>query len=188
MTNENMRQDTNREARTNALLRRPPELLNNPYFRTVWERTSEAMALSDADGIVFAANGAYLHLYEYTPEEVIGHSFSIIFPEEARAQAIEQYKAVFTASDATPHLAAEAGGSDPYFESTVQRGDGEVRTVQSRIEYIYEDNQRVAILSIIRDITEQKQAQAALDLSEARASGCWWRLCRRPCLFVTMRG
>ena len=71
-------------------------------------------------------------------------------------------------SDATPYVAAHAADSDPYFESTVQRGDGEVRTVQSRIEYIYENNQRVAMLSIIRDITAQKQAQAALDLSETR--------------------
>ena len=40
--------------------------------------------------------------------------------------------------------------------------------MQSRIEYIYENSQRVAMLSIIRDITAQKQAQAALDLSETR--------------------
>ncbi len=126
------------------------------------------MALSDAGGIVIAANPAYLQLYEYQPEEVIGHSFSIVFPEQARPQVIEEYKAVFAASDATPHVAAHAADSDPYFESTVRRGDGEVRTVQSRIEYIYENDQRVAMLSIIRDITEQKQAQAALGLSETR--------------------
>ena len=126
------------------------------------------MALSDADGIVIAANQAYLQLYEYKVEEVIGHSFSIIFPEQARPQVIEEYKAVFAARDATPHVAAHAADSDPYFESTVQRGDGEVRTVQSRIEYIYANDQRVAMLSIIRDVTAQKQAQAALDLSETR--------------------
>ncbi len=149
-------------------LGRPPELLDNPYFRTIWERASDAMALSDADGIVVAANPAYLQLYEYKAEEVIGHSFSIIFPEQARPRVIEEYKAVFAASDASPHLAAHAADSDPYFESTVRRGDGEVRTVQSRIEYIYENHQRVAMLSIIRDITEQKQTQEALDLSETR--------------------
>ena len=60
------------------------------------------MALSDADGIVFAANPAYLQLYEYKPEEVIGHSFSIIFPEQARPQVIEQYKAVFAAQRRHP--------------------------------------------------------------------------------------
>jgi PAS domain S-box-containing protein len=164
IVNEDMRHDTIGPADTNALwLSRPPELLNNPYFRTVWERASDAMALSDADGIVIAANPAYLHLYEYKPEEVIGQSFSIIFPEQARPQAIEQYKAVFAASGATPHVAAQATDDDPYFESTVRRGDGEVRTVQSRIEYIYENNQRVTMLSIIRDITEQKQAQVQLE-------------------------
>ena len=68
------------------------------------------MALSDADGIVFAANPAYLQLYEYKPEEVIGHSFSIIFPAAARPQVIEQYKAVFAAHDATPHCGCSRCG------------------------------------------------------------------------------
>ena len=63
-------------------LRRPSELLHNTYFRIVWERASDAMAFSDADGIVLAANAAYLGLYGYSADEVIGHSFAIIFPKK----------------------------------------------------------------------------------------------------------
>ena len=64
-------------------------------FRAVWEATSEAMALSDPDGTVVAVNPAYCALYGLTPAQVVGQSFAIIFPEEMRAAAVEQYHAVF---------------------------------------------------------------------------------------------
>src|SRR5215203_1590225 len=54
-------------------------------FRAVWEATSEAMALSDPDGIVLAVNPAYCALYGLIPEQVVSRSFAIIFPEAARA-------------------------------------------------------------------------------------------------------
>lgn len=37
------------------------------------------MAISDKDGILVSANKAYLNLYGYTKDEIIGHNFSIIF-------------------------------------------------------------------------------------------------------------
>ncbi|HEX2280721.1 MAG TPA: PAS domain S-box protein [Thermomicrobiales bacterium] len=58
-------------------------------FRAVWEATSEAMALSDPDGTVMAVNPAYCALYGLLPEQVVGHNFAIIFPEETRAPAVE---------------------------------------------------------------------------------------------------
>jgi len=57
-------------------------------FRAVWETSGDAMALSDSEGIVIAANPAYYRLYGYTPEEVVGHSYAIIFPEKERKEAI----------------------------------------------------------------------------------------------------
>jgi PAS domain-containing protein len=70
-------------------------------FSQVWEATSDAMALSDSEGIVIAANPAYYNLYGYTPEQVIGKSFAVIFPAEFQEQALEQYKITF-ASEAIP--------------------------------------------------------------------------------------
>src|ERR1700730_2491175 len=63
--------------------------------RAVWEHASDAMALSTSDGIVFAANPAYFHLYGFPQEEVIGKHFSIIFPEEQRKTAHELYDYIF---------------------------------------------------------------------------------------------
>src|SRR5687768_3518088 len=74
---------------------------NETLFQQIWENASDAMALSDPEGIVLAANPAYLRLYGYKLEEVIGNSFAIIFSEASRASAVAQYKEVF-ASVVTP--------------------------------------------------------------------------------------
>ena len=117
-------------------------------FRAVWEATSEAMALSDPDGIVIAVNPAYCALYGLVPEQAIGRSFSIIFPEEARAAAVEQYLAVF--ADPNP---------PPSYESRVQHADGSERFVEAHADFLVRDGERVAMISAIRDITERKRAE-----------------------------
>ena len=65
-------------------------------FQAVWEATSEALALSDPNGIVLAVNPAYVALYGFSPDEVVGHPFSRIFPEAERPAAEAHYQAVFT--------------------------------------------------------------------------------------------
>ncbi len=115
-------------------------------FRAVWEIASDALALSDPDGTVVAANPAYSKLYGYPLEEVIGQNFAIIFPLRQRAQAMEQYRAVFNAPE-----------SPAAFETEIERANGERRLVESRISFITRNGLRVAMLSTIRDITERKQ-------------------------------
>jgi PAS domain S-box-containing protein len=117
-------------------------------FRAVWEATSEAMALSDPDGIVIAVNPAYCALYGLTSEQAVGQSFAIIFPEEARAGAVEQYRAVFADPDPPPS-----------YESRVQHADGSERFVEARADFLIRDGERVAMISSIRDITERKRAE-----------------------------
>jgi PAS domain S-box-containing protein/putative nucleotidyltransferase with HDIG domain len=124
-------------------------------FRQVWEATSDAMALSDAEGITLAANPAYFNLYGYTSDQIIGQNFTIIFREEVRTMAIEQYKALFL-REALP----------PAFESVIRRGDGTERLVESRVVFLTTAGKRTALLSTIRDITERQQMQAALVESE----------------------
>jgi PAS domain S-box-containing protein len=106
------------------------------------------MALSDADGTVIAVNPAYCALYGLSPEQIVGHSFAVIFPEEERAAAVEQYHAVFTDSV-----------SPPRYETRVQRSDGTERFVEARADFILHDGERVAMISAIRDITERKRAE-----------------------------
>src|SRR5918995_404036 len=117
-------------------------------FRAVWEATSEAMALSDPDGVVIAVNLAYCALYGLIPQQVIGQSFAVIFPEEARAAAVEQYRAILADPDPPPS-----------YESRVQHADGSERFVEARADFLARDGERVAMISSIRDITERKRAE-----------------------------
>ena len=54
------------------------------------------MALSNPDGIVVDANPAYFQLYGYEPQDIIGQSFAINFPEDIRDWAEEQHRLTFT--------------------------------------------------------------------------------------------
>jgi PAS domain S-box-containing protein len=126
-------------------------------FRKVWEVSTDALALSGPDGTVWMANPAYYKLYAYSEDEVVGKNFSVIFPEEAREWANEEYQKVFLSSE-----------PPPAFEAHVQRADGTRRIVESRAVFIQKEGKRQAMLSIIRDITENAQAEQALKASEER--------------------
>src|SRR5438094_3862527 len=86
---------------------------DSPWTDLLWEASPDALAISDAEGVVLAANPAYFALYGFSPEQVVGRSFAIVFPEAERAGAIEQYGAAFLGA-AHPAL----------FEACVQRADG----------------------------------------------------------------
>lgn len=137
---------------TEHLLRESEQL-----FHVVWEFLSDAMALSAPDGTVVTANPAYFHLYGFTQEEVIGKHFSIIFPEEQRATARELYDYMFRSPAISPVVV-----------TPVRRADGTERFVESRYTFLSHEGQRIGMLSVVRDITEQKRGEEALWVSEEK--------------------
>jgi PAS domain S-box-containing protein len=126
-------------------------------FRAIWEASADAMALSDEQGTVLDVNMAYIELYGYTYEEVVGQNFAVIFPEDFRSLANQEYQEAFHIREVPPA-----------FERVIQRKDGTRRVVDARIDFIEEAGTRVAMLSSIRDITERIQNEEALRESEER--------------------
>jgi PAS domain S-box-containing protein len=126
-------------------------------LRAVWEFAADAMALSDPNGVLTAANPSYFELYGYSAEEVVGQSFAIIFPEDQRELALQQYKETFANPDTPPAV-----------ESTIRRKDGSTCIVEVKYTFLMEDGRRKAMLSLIRDITQRKQDQALLDAERLR--------------------
>lgn len=125
-----------------------PLLEDASILRAVWDAAPDALVLSDGEGIVRAANPAYYRLYGLTPEQVIDHSFSIIFPEAERSAADDAYRVVFALPDPPP----------PYI-TVVRRGDGAVRRVEAAATFLERNRQRVAMLSTIRDVTAEFEAR-----------------------------
>jgi PAS domain S-box-containing protein len=109
------------------------------------------MVLTDQDGIVLTANPAYCQLYGYTADDILGQHFTIGFLPEDRDRVAAQYRAMF-AGAAPLHV----------FENVIRRADGARRTIETRAEFLSHEDQRYAMLSIIRDITERKQSELAL--------------------------
>jgi len=124
-------------------------------LRVIWEHTSEAMALSAPDGTVLAVNPAYCQLYGFAPEEVLGNTFAIIFPKEQQPWAHILYEQMFTSPVISPPI-----------ETPVLRSDGTERFVESRYTFLPSQEQRHAMLSLIRDLTAQKRREEALEVSE----------------------
>lgn len=132
--------------------------VNEERFRSIWEHALDAMVLSDPQGLVLMTNPAYYQLYGYSPEDVNGKSFAIIFPEEQRAWALAEYQRTF----AQPAI-------EPAVETTIQRKDGAERVVEARYHFVLQDGQRSAMVSVVRDITEQKRVQEAFQRVQLRA-------------------
>jgi PAS domain S-box-containing protein len=114
------------------------------------------MALSDASGTVLAANPAYYELYGYAPDEVLGRSFALIFPSEQRAAAQAQYEEVFNRQ--TPPEVPR---------SIVRNKAGADRVVESRVIFVEQRGERKAMLSIIRDVTDEVSARRLAERAQA---------------------
>ena len=135
-----------------------PDLDVAATFTAVWEASADAMALSDAEGIVLAANPAYCRLYGYAPEEIIGRSFTLVYPEAERAEAEARYRAIFERGQ------ADAAG----YERIVRRKDGVELVGESRVSFLRRHGRPVAMIVVIRDVTDRRRAEAALRNSEVR--------------------
>lgn len=120
-------------------------------FRVAFQNASDAMVLSNENGVVMAANEAYCRLYGYMAEEVIGNNFEIIFPEQYRQKARDEYQQVFKNPEQLP-----------FSESIVTMKNGMKRTVEARAGFVELNGQRVYMLSVIRDLTERKQIEREL--------------------------
>ena len=130
---------------------------NGQPIQAVWENASDAMAISAPDGTVLAANPAYFQLYGYAKEAVIGKNFAIIFPVEHRAVAQQLYTHFF-----------QSPAISPSFEGTVMRSDGAERFVESSYSFITQNGRRIAMISIVRDITARKKVEEELHISRLK--------------------
>jgi PAS domain S-box-containing protein len=126
------------------------------WLRQLWEYAPDAMALSDASGTVLAANPAYYELYGYAPDEVLGRNFAVIFPRAQRATAQAQYEDVFNSQSALQMP-----------RSIVRNKAGAERVVESRVVFVELRGGRKAMLSIIRDVTDEVSAQRVAERAQA---------------------
>ena len=123
-------------------------------YRALFETTRDAKIIYTIDGTVVEANPAACQMYGYAPEQIVGiHAPDVIHPD---AQPMfEEFRRV--------------AGSGGVFrcETLDRRSDG----TQFPIEMLgtaFNYQGQTHLLAVIRDITDRKNAEAALRESEER--------------------
>ncbi|MBN1392760.1 MAG: PAS domain S-box protein [Sedimentisphaerales bacterium] len=126
-------------------------------FRTLFASSRDGIATADLDGHITECNQAYADMLGYSPNELRRTTFLKLTPAKWHRKNEEMVKNVLVK------------GYSKEFEKEYIRKDGTIFPVSLRTWRIEDDKGNVTgICSIVRDITERKQAEEVLRESENR--------------------
>ena len=143
--------------RTNELGTKTSELARKDLIRFLWsavEQSSEGIAISDLEGNLQYLNNAFAKKHGYTPDELVGKNLSIF-------HATHQMPSVEDANRQTKKTGEFKG------EIWHQRHDGTVFPGLMHNSLIMDvKNKPIGMMGTLRDISDIKQAEEALQKSE----------------------
>jgi PAS domain S-box-containing protein len=137
-------------------------------FRTIIEQSADGVILIDEQGSIIEWNHAQEQLTGLPREQVLGKPFwevqlQLSVPQMGTVEQYDHLRRII--------LDAIASGTSPYFcrvlQGVVQQKDGTQKIIQETF-FPITTGCGVRLGSIIRDVTEQKQAEVALKQSEER--------------------
>jgi PAS domain S-box-containing protein len=141
----------------------------------LFESAQEGIVMSDLQGRVTRVNSDFSRLFGYKREEVLGRDVDeLVVPKKYLKNGISFTKKV-------------AAGRNVSFEAVRQRKDGKLIDVSVLASPIIADGKVVAIYAIYRNITERKQAEENLRLSEEKYRNLV-ELSPDAILFLDMKG
>jgi PAS domain S-box-containing protein len=123
-------------------------------YRSVVETTDDAITISDASGVVVFANPAAVELFGRGPALVGTHAADLVRPEDV--------------PEVERRMALGRRGVGQRYEVVVARPDGEERIVAVSTAPLRETGEVDGVVASLRDVTEERRAQAATRASEAR--------------------
>ncbi len=117
-------------------------------YRSIFEATSDGLAISDLDGLYVEANPAFCRMLDYSYEELIGQHYTKFTYPEFYALLAESRKRV------------QAGGQ-LQAQGQIRRKDGSPVHVDAHYtSFTYKGTRHVLV--VLRDITEQVEAEQQL--------------------------
>ncbi len=137
--------------------KRAEEALNESEkrFRSVWEKSTDGMRITDEEGVVLLANDAYCNLVEKPLMEIEGKPMSAVYQEIRRAEILSKHSKRFR-SNTIPN----------YLETEIILWNGKRINLELSNTFLEIENQPTLLLSVFRNITERKRAEEALKESE----------------------
>lgn len=122
-------------------------------MESVWLNSTEAMRITDSEGVIVEANGAYCRFVGMVREDLIGKGFSVVYDHSINSSRLmEKYHERFSQRSIEPLMDRQirfAGGKDIFVETSNS--------------FIKGNNGQAFLLSIFRDITERRRMEETLE-------------------------
>lgn len=126
-------------------------------FRSIYENTITAIAITDTQGIIKQVNSSFLKMIGYDEEEILNENFlDFTYPEDAAAEAEGISKA------------SQSSKTDYRLEKRFIHKDGHLIWVDVSVSIVFKKNEPSFFVAMINDISDRKKIQESLELSEAR--------------------
>jgi len=126
-------------------------------FRSVWEKSQDGMRLTDENGKVIQVNDAFCRMMGIERSEIEDQSLAVIYVEEQMEHVENMHRERFSAH-----------AVKPYSEQKVTLRDGRKIWVEVRNTFFETGSHKPLLLGIFRDITNRKETEDALKMSEEK--------------------
>jgi PAS domain S-box-containing protein len=125
------------------------------YLEQLLHEATDAILISDRQGIIRHWNGGAEQLFGHSPTEAVGQSLDLIIPENLRARHWDGYHRVMAAG--------ETKYKTGFLSSPGIRKDGSRVSLEFSMVLLRDDaGTMYGCASIIRDVTEQWKKEKAL--------------------------
>ena len=127
-------------------------------YRSILESIQEGYYEVDLKGRFTFFNDSFCSMVGYTPEEVMGTKYRVFVDEETAHKIYDVFHNVYL-----------TGNPDKGFDWSIVRKDGTKKAIESSTTLMRgPKGEPIGFRGVMRDVTERKQAQEALRVSEER--------------------
>jgi PAS domain S-box-containing protein len=149
--NEILKMEITKRKRAEEALRESELILG-----TILSLSPFGISIRNTNGNYLHVNDEYCRIFDFEKEELIGRNFSVVLPLDEVGTAKETYTRLLNKNLTRPR------------ECKRRRKDGSAVYIQAADTMLHQENGQNALITVVRDITEHKQTEESLLLTEDR--------------------